>query len=81
MTILDTVRHTIAHTLQMPVVDISETAHLTYDLGADDMDIMDIIVSLEDEFELSIPESAEVHFTTPSEITRFIGEKLADRHG
>ena len=47
------------------------------DLGADDLDNVEIILALEEEFECGIPDSAAVHMTTFGDVMAFLHGKRA----
>ena len=52
--ILDRVRTVIAETLRIPLEDVDEHTYLGQDLGAESIDLVDIIFRLESEYKVSI---------------------------
>ena len=54
--IRDKVIDIVAEQLEKPREQVREDASLTDDLGADSLDLAEIVMEFEDEFDLSIPE-------------------------
>ena len=52
--------------------DVAMDANLQEDLGADSLDIVDLITTIEDEFELSIPDEAVENIKTVGDIVNYI---------
>jgi len=46
----------VAEKMDKPKEEISEDKSIINDLGADSLDVVEVIMDIEDEFELSIPE-------------------------
>jgi len=66
-TIEDRVKQIIGEQLGIPVREIKNEWRLTNDLGADSMDVIDLMMGLEDEFQIEIAdEEADVHHTVQS---------------
>ena len=56
---------------------ITPDASIVDDLGADSLDIVDLVMSLEDEFDTEIPDEAIENIKTVGDIVHFIEETLA----
>ena len=52
--------------------DVDMDANIQEDLGADSLDIVDLITTIEDEFELSIPDEAVENIKTVGDIVNYI---------
>ncbi|MCI6560649.1 MAG: acyl carrier protein [Ruminococcus sp.] len=52
--------------------DVAMDANIQEDLGADSLDIVDLITTIEDEFELSIPDEAVENIKTVGDIVNYI---------
>lgn len=61
--VLNTVRHCVAESLAIPEADIALTSRLIDDLGADSLDFVDIVFSLDSELDIRVRES-EFNFIT-----------------
>ena len=73
--VYEKLRAIIADQLGIDVDDISMDTHILNDLGADSLDLVELIMALEDEFNLVITDETARELYTVREITEFI-EKL-----
>lgn len=53
-------------------IEITETTSLMNDLEADSLDAVEIIMALEDEFDLEIPDEAAEEFKNIGDIVKYI---------
>ena len=51
---------------------IEDDKKLVEDLGCDDLDIIELIMSLEEEFEISIPDGVEDNWTTVGDVVKYL---------
>ena len=58
MQIIDRVKEVIAKQLRIDVSDIADNAAVVEDLGADSLDIVEMLMTLEDEMNIIIPDDA-----------------------
>jgi len=56
MALMDTVKKIIVEQLGVDESEVTESAHFIDDLGADSLDTVELILSFEEEFDLSIPD-------------------------
>lgn len=75
--IFDKVRDILAEQLDIDEDLITLDASIVDDLGADSLDIVDLVMSLEDEFDTEIPDEAIENIKTVGDIVHFIEETLA----
>ena len=68
----DKIKDIIAEQLSVDAEEIKAESNLQDDLGADSLDIVDLIQSIEDEFDLSIPDEAVEGIKTVGDITAYI---------
>ena len=73
-TTLETVRDIIAKQLSVKPETVTDTANIAEDLGADSLDLVEILMSLEDEFGISIPDEAIPQIKTIKDVVVFIEE-------
>ena len=67
------IRSIISEQLSIDDVDtITLDTSLTEDLEADSLDAVEVIMALEDEFGIEIPDEEAEHFKTISDICKFI---------
>ena len=62
----------ISKTLSVSKDKITLETHLQNDLGADSLDAVDLIMAIEDEFNVTIPDESAQSFTTVKEIVSFL---------
>lgn len=72
--IYEKVRKIIAEQLDLDVKSISPESSISEDLGADSLDVVDIIMSFEDEFGIEIPDDAVENIRTVGDIVKYIEE-------
>ncbi len=76
MDIFEKVKNLIAD--QLDVADkesITEASSITDDLGADSLDVVDLVMALEDEFSVEIPEDEVENIKTVGDIVKYIEDK------
>ena len=66
------VREIIANQLSVKAEQITEKSNIAEDLGADSLDLVEILMSLEDEFGVSIPDEAIPEIKTIKDVVQFI---------
>lgn len=72
--ILERVKKLIADQLCISVDEIKEDSNIMEDLGADSLDIVELLMSLEDEFKVSIPDEKVSELKTVEQIVKAIEE-------
>ncbi len=75
MMIFDTVKKLIADQLSVDENEITETSSIQDDLGADSLDVVDLVMALEDEFNIEIPEDQVENIKTVGDIVKYIEDK------
>jgi acyl carrier protein len=58
---------------------ISRTSSFVNDLGADSLDTVELVMAIEDEFDLSIPDDAAEKIQTVGDAIKYIEENLRDK--
>lgn len=69
------IKELIAKQLNKPVAEITEEKEVVKDLGADSLDVVEMLMNLEEEFDISVPESEAVKIKTVGDIIKLINEK------
>lgn len=72
--ILEKVKKMIADQLCISVDEIKENSNIMEDLGADSLDIVELLMSFEDEFKVSIPDEKVSELKTVEQIVKAIEE-------
>jgi acyl carrier protein len=78
--VLDKVRELLASQFEIEVSKITEDTDIVGDLGADSLDLVEMIMMLEEEFGIVITDESIYGYKTVGEITTFI-ESLLDKNG
>ena len=86
--VFDKVKKIIVDQLDVEEDKVTEAASITDDLGADSLDVVDLVMSFEEEFDIEIPNEAAEKIVsvgdavekikTVGDIVKFIEEKVED---
>lgn len=68
----DHVKKIIADRLSLKPEDVKNSASFVDDLGADSLDTVELVMALEEEFELDIPDEEAEKITTVQEAIDFV---------
>lgn len=72
---IDKVKEIISEQLAIDASTITENSKVIADLGADSLDIVELIMALEDEFGVSVDEDKVQDLVTVGDIVRLINEQ------
>ena len=70
--VFDKIRDIIVDQLDASADDVTAEASIIDDLGADSLDVVDLISSVEDEFDIEIPDEAVDNIKTVGDIVSYI---------
>ncbi len=70
--IFEKLKEIIADQLEVEEDAITMEAELVDDLGADSLDLVDLVMSIEDEFDVEVPDEAIENIKTIGDAVRFI---------
>ena len=71
----DKVRQIIADQLGVKKEEVTDTAKFVDDLGADSLDTVELVMALEEEFGIEIPDEDAEKLATVGDALRYIDEK------
>ena len=74
MNTIEKVKQLIAEQLCISVDEIKDDANVIEDLGADSLDVVELLMSFEDEFNVSIPDEKLEELKTIPQIVKVIDE-------
>jgi len=74
--IFDKVKGVIVEQLNVEEDDVNEDAAFVDDLGADSLDIVELVMALEEEFGVSIPDESAEKIKSVGDAVDFIAENL-----
>ncbi len=72
MDILEKIKKLISEQLDVEEANIQESSSIADDLGADSLDVVDLVMALEDEFSIEIPEDQVENIKTVGDIVKYI---------
>lgn len=73
------VRAIIARQLEVKDERVTEEAKMADDLGADSLDLVELVSILEEQFDVQIPDKDSGKITTVGDLTAYIEEKIAQK--
>ncbi len=74
MAVADKVIELISKQLNRPADEITNDKEIVKDLGADSLDVVEMLMSLEEEFNITVPEEDAVNIKTVGDIVKLIEE-------
>ena len=74
MAVADKVIELISKQLNKPADEITNDKEIVKDLGADSLDVVEMLMSLEEEFNITVPEEDAVNIKTVGDIIKLIEE-------
>ncbi|MDO4832821.1 MAG: acyl carrier protein [Clostridia bacterium] len=72
--VFEKLRALIAEQLELDESEITMESELIDDLGADSLDVVDLVMTIEDEFEIEVPDEAIENMRTVGDAVKFIEE-------
>ncbi|MBE6880025.1 MAG: acyl carrier protein [Ruminococcaceae bacterium] len=72
--VFEKVKSIIVDQLDVDESAVTEASNIQDDLGADSLDIVDLVMSFEEEFDLEIPDEQVEKIKTVGDIVKFIEE-------
>lgn len=76
--VFDKIREIIVEQLDVDEDKVTADASITEDLGADSLDVVDLVMSIEESFDLEIPDEEVENIKTVGDIVKFIEAKTED---
>ena len=79
MSVQDKVRSIIAEQLGVKVEEVTPQAKFIEDLGADSLDTVELVMALEEEFGIEIPDEEAEKLVSVGDATKYIEEKAGQK--
>ena len=76
--IFDKVKEIIVDQLDADENDVTQDASITDDLGADSLDVVDLVMSIEEEFDIEVPDEEVANMKTVGDIVKYIESKTEE---
>jgi acyl carrier protein len=78
MTVIEKLKTIIGEQLGVDPVTVTPESHFQDDLNADPLSIADLVVNIEEQFKLKIPQEELVKFQTVGDIANFLNDNMAE---
>lgn len=75
--ILEKVKKIVTEQLSVEPEKVTPQANFANDLGADSLDTVELVMALEEEFDIEIPDEAAEQITTVQQAVDYINNKVA----
>ncbi len=75
--VFDKIKEIIIEQLGVEEESITNSTHLMKDLEADSLDAVEIIMAIEDEFDIEVPDEDAERFQIIGDIVKYVEEKIA----
>lgn len=70
--VLEKIKKILSEQFSVDENSINESTNIAEDLGADSLDVVDILMSIEDEFEIEVPDDEIENIRTVGELVNYI---------
>ncbi|MBR4748830.1 MAG: acyl carrier protein [Abditibacteriota bacterium] len=74
--IFDRVKNVVVDKLKVNESQIEESSSFVEDLGADSLDVVDLVIGFEDEFDIQIPDEDSATIKTVGDAVEYISSKI-----
>ena len=78
--VFERVKKIVVENLDVEADKVTEPASFIDDLGADSLDLVELVMAFEEEFDIEIPDDAAEHIQTVGDAVKFISEKVGYGH-
>ncbi|NMG10688.1 acyl carrier protein [Brasilonema sp. UFV-L1] len=75
--IFEKVKEIVVDQLSVDAANVTPQSHFANDLQADSLDTVELVMALEEEFDIEIPDEAAEKITTVQEAVQYINDKVA----
>jgi acyl carrier protein len=79
MALVDDVKNIIIEQLHVTPEKVTDTAHFVDDLGADSLDIVELVMAFEEKFSVEIPDEDSQQLVTVGKAVEYLTKKLAEK--
>ena len=74
--VFDEIKNILADQLTVKEDEITMSSNLADDLGADSLDAIDIVMTIEDEYQIEVPDEVVEEMKTVSDIVNYIESQI-----
>ena len=76
--VFDKIKDIIVEQLDVEEDAVTMEASITEDLGADSLDVVDLVMSIEESFDVEIPDEEVENIKTVGDIVKYIANKVEE---
>ena len=76
--VLEKLIELLCEQLDIEADEVNENTDIVNDLGADSLDVVDLVMTLEEEFDTEIPDEDIENLKTVGDIVKYIEERVAE---
>ena len=76
--VIDKIKDIIVEQLDVEEDAVTMEASITEDLGADSLDVVDLVMSIEESFDVEIPDEEVENIKTVGDIVKYIENKVEE---
>ena len=71
------IREIVAEQLGVDAATLASEANILEDLGADSLDVVELVMAIEEEFDIEIPDEAAESMRTLGDVEKYVRERVA----
>lgn len=75
MALIDDIKEVVVEQLSVDVNEVKEDAKFVEDLGADSLDVVELVMALEEKFDIEIPDDEAEKIATVKDVITYIESK------
>jgi acyl carrier protein len=75
MALLDDIKEVVVEQLSVSADEVKEDAKFVEDLGADSLDVVELVMALEEKFDIEIPDDEAEKIQTVADVVNYIESK------
>ncbi len=75
--VVDRIRTLVASQLGVDAAEVTEDASILEDLGADSLDVVELVMALEEAFDIEVPDEDVETMRTVGDVERYVSQRLA----
>jgi acyl carrier protein len=72
MDILQVIKEILAKQLKVDIDTIDENTNIVADLGADSLDVVEMLMTIEEEYDVVVPDEVVTTFVTVGDVARYV---------
>ena len=75
MALIDEIKEVVVEQLSVSADEVKEDSKFVEDLGADSLDVVELVMALEEKFDIEIPDEEAEKIATVADVVKYIESK------